>query len=31
LGSWHTERGLIFSLTGFVREARPEELQNTGG
>lgn len=31
LGSWHTERGLIFSVRGFVREATPEELQNTGG
>lgn len=31
LGSWHTERGLIFSLTGIVREATPEELQDTGG
>ncbi|MEY2408098.1 MAG: hypothetical protein QOF48_768 [Verrucomicrobiota bacterium] len=31
LGSRHTERGLVFSLTGLVREATPEELQNTGG
>lgn len=31
LGSRHSERGLIFSLTGFAREATPEELQDTGG
>jgi hypothetical protein len=31
LVSRHTERGLIFSPTGVVREATPEELQNTGG
>ena len=31
LGSQHTERGLIFSASGFVREATPEELQNNGG
>jgi hypothetical protein len=31
LTSLHTERGLIFSATGSVREATSEELQNTGG
>jgi len=31
LGSAHTERGLIFSVGGLVREATSEELQNTGG
>jgi hydroxymethylglutaryl-CoA reductase len=30
-GSVHTERGLIFSANGFLREATSEELQNTGG
>lgn len=31
LASQHTERGLIFSADGRVREATSEELQNTGG
>jgi hypothetical protein len=31
LASFHTERGLIFSREGGVREATSEELQNSGG
>ena len=28
---WHAERGLVFSVSGNVREATASELQNTGG
>ena len=31
IASYHTERGLIFTPEGTVREASDRELQNSGG